>query len=226
MGESGAAMLLTLLELAHALTAAAPGGGDDEAAGAEGGEGAQVTVAFSVGDDGVVAVSMKAEPPPPPPAAAAAAAAPAAAAASSASASASASASSPAPAWFPGALMSAGGTVCEAGAALLADHMCLSGAYFAAASTALAKVDAATAPHAATNVLAAQQAALAEARATFEAMLAANSAEVRALTLTLTPPRPKPKPNPSLTKPNQVRALTDEAMHHLLPLCALVPVAE
>ena len=142
------------------------------------------------------------------------------------SASASASASSPAPAWFPGALMSAGGTVCEAGAALLADHMCLSGAYFAAASTALAKVDAATAPHAATNVLAAQQAALAEARATFEAMLAANSAEVRALTLTLTPPRPKPKPSPSLTKPNQVRALTDEAMHHLLPLCALVPVAE
>ena len=221
MGESGAAMLLTLLELAHALTAAAPGGGDDEAAGAEGGEGAQVTVAFSVGDDGVVAVSMKAEPPPPPPAAAAAAAAPAAAAASSASAS--ASASSPAPAWFPGALMSAGGTVCEAGAALLADHMCLSGAYFAAASTALAKVDAATAPHAATNVLAAQQAALAEARATFEAMLAANSAEVRADPDPDPYAEPNPDPDPN---PTQVRALTDEAMHHLLPLCALVPVAE
>ena len=95
-------------------------------------------------------------------------------------------------------LLEEGGPHAQAGEALLLDHMVLTGAYAAAARRALELVDGATAAHA--GALAAQKAALLEAADGFEAALATHSSEVR--------------------------ALVDEALHHLLPLCGLVPSAE
>ena len=104
--------------------------------------------------------------------------------------------------WADSMLLSPGATVCDAGGALLQDHMVLSGAYHASVQEALRLSDLAQQQQLGVNAdaaatLAPQLLSLEEAAKGFEAALATHSAEVR--------------------------ALVNDALHHLLPLCALLP---
>ena len=189
MGENGASVLLCLLALGHALEAAAaqeetpePATAGQPAAAAAA---AAVTTCVAAGSTSLVVRIALAD--------SAAAAAPSAAAEEATPRDAS---------WADGMLLSPGATVCDAGGALLQDHMVLSGAYHASVQEALRLSDLAQQQQLGVNAdadatLAPQLLSLEEAAKGFEAALATHSAEVR--------------------------ALVNDALHHLLPLCALLP---
>ena len=188
MGENGASVLLCLLALGHALEAAAqeetpePATAGQPAAAAAA---AAVTTCVAAGSTSLVVRIALAD--------GTAAAAPSAAAEEAAPRDAS---------WADGMLLSPGATVCDAGGALLQDHMVLSGAYHASVQEALRLSDLAQQQQLGVNAdaaatLAPQLLSLEEATKGFEAALATHSAEVR--------------------------ALVNDALHHLLPLCALLP---
>ena len=187
MGENGASMLLCLLALGHALEAAAreetpePATAGQSVAAAA----AAVTTCVAAGSSSLVVRIALAD--------SAAAAAPSAAAEEATPRDAS---------WADGMLLSPGATVCDAGGALLQDHMVLSGAYHASVQEALRLSDLAQQQQLGVNAdaaatLAPQLLSLEEAAKGLEAALATHSAEVR--------------------------ALVNDALHHLLPLCALLP---
>ena len=185
MGENGASVLLCLLALGHALEAAAREETSEPAAAGQSAAAAAVTTCVAAGSSSLVVRIALAD--------------------STAAAASSATVEEAAPrdaSWADGMLLSPGATVCDAGAALLQDHMVLSGAYHASVQEALRLSDLAQQQQLGANAdaaatLAPQLLSLEEAAKGFEAALATHSAEVR--------------------------ALVNDALHHLLPLCALLP---